>query len=96
VGFFYWGERNAPERRGTEWREVDPRKVRWHHNDLNERAVKHYEQHPDQPYDGQSGDPYVVVDQRGRMHGRNGRHRAEAAARQGRRLRVRVRDERQG
>lgn len=69
---------------------VDPRKVTWHHNDLNEKAVRHYMKYPNKPFDGESGTPYVEVGKGGRMYGANGRHRAEAARRMGRKFEATV------
>jgi hypothetical protein len=71
---------------------VDPRKVQWHHDSINEKAVQHYMRHPNKPFDGQSGQVYIERGRDGRLYGANGRHRAEAARRTGRRLDVRIVD----
>jgi hypothetical protein len=70
----------------SERRRIDPSKVKWHHHSLNEKVVEHYMRHPNKPFDGQSGTPYVEIGKGGRMYGANGAHRAEAARRTGRKL----------
>lgn len=70
--------------------QIDPNKVRWHHNDLNEKAVRHYMKHPNKPFDGSSGEVYIEIGKGGRMYGANGRHRAEAARRTGRKFDAQV------
>jgi len=69
---------------------INPNKIIWHHDDLNEDAVAHYMEHPDKPYDGDSGTVEIEIGKNGQMYGANGRHRAEAARRTGRKLEANV------
>jgi len=73
---------------GTE--NVDPNKVKWNDTSykLNEKSVKEYEKNPNKS--SGDGDPYVERDSSGQLHGVNGRHRGEAARRQGRTFKARV------
>ena len=69
---------------------INPNKIIWHHHNLNEKAVQHYTKHPNKPYDSASGEVYVEIGKNGQMYGANGRHRAEAARRTGRKLEANV------
>ncbi|MGH8919376.1 MAG: hypothetical protein ACRD0H_13790 [Actinomycetes bacterium] len=95
MGFFYWGEKDGPEgayHRARRNVEIDPRKVTWPRHRLNEKAVARYERNPGAYSD--DGDPLIVRRRDGSLWGQNGKHRGEAARRQGRRLRARYYDER--
>jgi hypothetical protein len=72
--------------------QVDPNKVRWAGHKLNERAVSAYERNPNKR--STDGDPFIVRRADGSLEGWNGKHRGEAARRQGRKLTARVHDER--
>ncbi len=71
---------------------IDPRKVTWHHSNYNEKAVRHYMEHPNRPFDSASGEIYIERGKGGQLYGANGVHRAEAARRQGRKLEVKIVD----
>ena|SRR5579884_1163339 len=90
MGLFYWGERNGPNARYHRAKKVwiDPHTVEWAGHKVNEKAVREYERNPNKPSD--DGDPFVVRGKDGRLHGWNGKHRATAAMRQGRKLLVRL------
>lgn len=72
--------------------QVDPNKVRWAGHRLNESAVRAYEKNPNKR--SSDGDPFVVQTGPNTYVGWNGKHRGEAARRQGRKLTARVHDER--
>jgi hypothetical protein len=103
MGFFYWGEENNPSRQAparqtptrpnyhrAPHRTIDPRTVKWANTPLDESAVREYERNPNRR--SSDGDPFVVVGKDGVARGWNGKHRATAAMRQGRKLRVRFWD----
>jgi hypothetical protein len=71
---------------------VDPNKVKWAGHKLNERAVSAYERNPNKR--STDGDPFIVIGKDGVARGWNGKHRGEAARRQGRKVTARVHDER--
>jgi hypothetical protein len=71
---------------------VDPNKVRWAGHKANERAVQEYMRNPGKR--STDGDPFIVRRADGTLEGWNGKHRGEAARRQGRKLTARVHDER--
>jgi hypothetical protein len=72
--------------------QVDPNKVRWANTPLSERHVQAYMRRPNKS--SSDGDPFVVRRPDGTLEGWNGKHRGEAARRQGRKLTARVHDER--
>ncbi|WP_028938250.1 hypothetical protein [Pseudonocardia spinosispora] len=74
---------------------IDPRKVKWADTPVDEAWVRRYMQNPNltrSVWEGGDGDPFVVVNKHGVAEGWNGKHRATAAMRQGRKLRVRYFD----
>ncbi|HEY2085497.1 MAG TPA: hypothetical protein VGH54_05610 [Mycobacterium sp.] len=71
---------------------MDPRKVKWANTPLSERHVQRYMRQPNRR--SSDGDPFIVVGLDGVARGWNGKHRGEAARRQGRNLTARVHDER--
>ena len=66
------------------YRDVDPRSVTPHHNNLNRKAVDYYKKNPNGKWDSSSGEP--EVDKNGKLQ--NGVHRRRAAIESGRKLRV--------
>ena len=72
--------------------QVDPTKVRWAGHKTNEAAIQRYMKDPNRR--SSDGDPFVVRQADGTLVGWNGKHRGEAARRQGRKLTARVHDER--
>jgi hypothetical protein len=77
---------------------VDPREVRMASTPVNRDAVDYYRRNPNGKFRGwdHDGDPCVVIGRNGVAELRNGKHRALAAIAEGRRLKVRVVDERSG
>lgn len=73
-------------------RQIDPSKVRWANTPINEKAVRSYMANPGKS--STDGDPFVVIGKDGVARGWNGKHRGEAARRQGRKVTARVHDER--
>ena len=101
----YWGEENNPARKAAPAprepdydrapkRAIDPRTVEWANTRVSESHVQAYIANPNRYSD--DGDPYVVIGTDGKARGHNGKHRATAAMRTGRKLRARVSDLRDG
>lgn len=67
-----------------EYRTVDPRSVKPHHQNVNQKAVDYYKKNPQGKFDSSSGEP--EVDEKGNLV--NGVHRRQAAIETGRSLRV--------
>jgi hypothetical protein len=84
------GGYRKPNYHKAEKRWIDPHEVTWASTPLNEKAVQAYEENPDRWSD--DGDPFVVVNEHGVVEGWNGKHRAVAAMRRGRKLKVRYWD----
>jgi hypothetical protein len=79
-----------PNYNKAEKRWIDPHTVKWANTPVNETFVRAYEQNPNRRSD--DGDPFVVVNKNGVAEGWNGKHRATAAMRQHRKLKVRYWD----
>jgi hypothetical protein len=74
---------------------IDPRKVSMASTPVDRRAVEYYRKNPRGRFSSNhDGDPCVVIGRNGKAELRNGKHRALAAIAEGRRLEVRVVDER--
>lgn len=93
-----WLDWNTPEEKAlksgkTRNRWIDPNKVRWEGHKVNEKAVQAYMRNPNHvPFMDGDGPPLVVL-RKGRLIGINGKHRAIAAMRTGRKLKVQYYEE---
>lgn len=95
MGWLDWDtpEEKALKQGRTRERWIDPNRVRWDNHKVDEQAVEVYMRNPNKTtfLDG-DGLP-LVVKRKGRLIGINGKHRAVAAMRTGRQLKVRYYEE---